>query len=189
MSGDEQMHLTSDRLVSYWLRELNPDEEITVEQHLYSCGSCSEALERIVAMRDGVRALTRTGAVAAILTTAFVERLKDSGLNVREYRVESSGSVNCTIAPDDDVVVSHLSAPLSDVRRLDVLLDNQPSGFCERLTDVPFTPSGIVYAPSSEMLRGLYTATQHVRLISVEPEGERIVGEYDFHHTRHPDAL
>jgi hypothetical protein len=188
MSGAGETHLTDDRLVGYWLGELKSDEEFTIEQHLFSCSSCSEALAKIVAMRDGVRALTRSGAVAAILTPAFVERLKDSGLTVREYRLESHTSVNCTIAPDDDVVVSHLSAPLGDVRRLDVLLDNQPSGFRERLTDVPFTTSGVVYAPSSEMLRGLYTATQHVRLISVEPGGERTVGEYDFHHTRHPDA-
>ena len=77
---------------------------------------------------DGIQQVTRAGDVHAVLTAAFIRRLQQSGVRVREYRLQPGGSVNCTVAPEDDLVVAHLHAPLGDVERLDLLLDDVTSG-------------------------------------------------------------
>ncbi|MDZ5461717.1 RNA polymerase sigma factor, partial [Azohydromonas lata] len=53
----------------------------------------------------------------------FVERLAAQGLRLREYRVPCNGSVNCSAAPQDEVLVGRLQVALQGVRRLDVAAD------------------------------------------------------------------
>ena len=90
-----------------------------------------------------------------VLPAAFIRRIKDAGLHVREYDLEPGGSVNCTVTPDDDLVVAHLHAPLRDVQRLDVLIDDSTSG-THRANDVAFDPAAgglVTMVPSVAYLR------------------------------------
>lgn len=174
-------------LVQYWLGELEPDREALFEEHYFACAACSQSLEDLVALRDGVRAAFAQGLVHTFFTPAFASRLADRGLRVREYRVTRGGSVNCTVGPDDDVVLGRMAAPLGGVRRVDAILRSAND---TRVPDLPFDPEAgeVVLAPSMRWLRSLSTYRDVVRLVAVEDDGERVLGDYTFDHSAWPGA-
>ncbi len=90
------------------------------EEHLFGCASCTARLQEIAGIADGIRTLVRTGSVQGVVSRAFLERIAGQGLRLREYQVAPGGSVNCTVAPEDDLIVSRLHAPLAGVNRLDL---------------------------------------------------------------------
>jgi hypothetical protein len=174
-------------LIGYWLGELEGAREAELEEHLFGCETCSARLGQVVKLGDAISGLTRVGGVHAVLTAGFIRRLHASGLRVREYRLEPGGSVNCTVAPEDDLVVAHLHAELEGVRRLDLLLEDETSGAQWRAEDVAFDPAadGVVMATRMSELRQLDFATLHAQLVAVEPDIERVVGRYTFNHAPH----
>ena len=89
------------------------------------------AAARLLALRDAVRRALPESRFGTAVTAGFVQRLKDSGMRIREYQPEAGGSVMCTIAPDDDFIVSRLRAPLAGVRQLDLVWED--SGMQHRL--------------------------------------------------------
>src|SRR5262245_9566039 len=109
-------------LLAWWLDELAETEALELEEHLFGCDRCAARLQELLRRRDATRQALLDGQFATAVTPAFLEQLKVSGLRIREYRVPAGGSVACTIAPEDDLVASHLEAPLADVRQLDLVL-------------------------------------------------------------------
>lgn len=175
-------------LAEYWLGELDEAREAPLEEHMLGCGHCSAALQELADLGGGIRALVREGAVHAVVTGAFLQRLADAGLRLREYRVPVNGSVNCTVAPDDDLVVAHLEVPLAGVERVDlIILGVEPDGR-ERLQDIPFDPAAgeVVLAPRIAILRASPAATARMQVVAVARDGERVIGEYTFNHTPWP---
>lgn len=126
-----------------------------------------------------------TGAVLAVVTDAFVKRLVATGRTLREYRVARNGSVNCTLAPDDDVLVARLEAPLAGLERLDLELPGAEGNERVRLTDIPFDAAAgeVILTPDVPSIRALPAIRYNVRLLAVAREGERVLGEYTFNHT------
>jgi hypothetical protein len=177
--------LTLAELIEYWLDEAAPDRAEAIEAHLIGCGSCSDRLQDIVALADGMKRIVRTGGVGVFMTKAFVQRLKRAGLRVREYRLQPSDAVSCTIGPTDDWTVAHLSAPLRGVGRLDAVLQDPNAPGPIRFENVPFDESAgeIVFAPDSAGLRSLGVVTQRMRLVAVDEAGERVLGDYTFNHS------
>jgi len=173
-------------LLEYWLGELDEAQEGRLDEHLLGCGHCSANLQSLVDVAGEVRAAVSAGAVHAVLTDAFVKRLAAQGLRLREYRVPHNGSVYCTVAPEDDLLITRLDAPLTGVERLDLEHLGEDPGL-ERLRDVPFDAAAgeVVYTSRIERVRALPATTLRVRLLAVAPSGERLVGEYTFHHTPH----
>jgi anti-sigma factor RsiW len=173
-------------LVEYWLGELDPPREEMVERHLLGCASCSGELQQIVELGDGLRALARSGTVATVVSAQFAERLVQRGLRLREYRVPRNGAVHCTVAPDDDVLIARLAAPLADVAQLDLIVSEPGDAAPTRLRDIPFRADAgeVVLAPPIEHIRALPASTSWVRLVAVEGERERerILGDYTFIH-------
>ena len=174
--------LPLEALLSYWLGESAAPEQDRVEEHLIACTACSKALGELVALCDGIRAVVRSGRVRAVVAGAFPQRLAAAGLRVREYRVACNGSVNCTIAPDDNLVVARLEAPLIGVDRIDVLLFDHEGQAPERLEDVPFDAGEVVIASDTAALRALPVTTMRMRLVAVEHGADRLVGDYTFNH-------
>jgi hypothetical protein len=176
-----------EQLIEYWFDESSPEKAAGIEQHLIACGGCSGRLQQLAALSAGTRQVVTSGDFGAVLSGTFVARLKETGLRVREYRVPPGGSVACTIAPQDDVVVSRLSASLGGVERLDLLLQGPEVRGAARLKDVPFNPQAgeVIFAPGAAYLRTLDTVTQRLQLIAVSATGERLVGEYTFNHHRY----
>lgn len=174
-------HIEYADLLAYWLGELQPGPEAQVEEHYFGCVECTQRLHEIEALAEGVRRAFGAGLVAAVVTPAFVEQVKAAGVRVREYRLAWNGSVNCTVLPADQVLFGRLAAPLEGVKRLDAIVS---AGGDHRLEDIPFDAASgeVVMAPSVALLRTLPDHRQGVKLVSVEEGGERVIGEYAFHH-------
>jgi hypothetical protein len=172
-------------LVAWWLDEVHGEREERIDEHLLGCGDCAGTLERIAAIGGAIRHLAERGAVRTVVSAAFVERLAASGVRVHEYRVPRNGGVRCSIAPDDDVAIARLQAPLAGVAKLDLLLLDDKGSPGERLADIPFDADAgeVVVAPQVAKLRALPASTVRMRLVAVDTAGERLVGEYTFHHT------
>jgi anti-sigma factor RsiW len=166
-------------LVDYWFGELPEKEEAAFEEHLFGCAECTAKLEGLAALGAAVRAAWREGAVRAVISRPLYEAMKKEGLRLREYAMAPGGSVNCTIVAADDFVVSRLSAPLASVQRVDLVTD------AGRFEDVPFDADAgeVLMIPAPALLKRRGAFTLHVRMLSVEHAGERVLGEYTFLHT------
>lgn len=166
-------------LVDYWFGDLPPEREAAFEEHFFGCAECTAKLQELAALGAAVRNAWRSGAVRAVISHALYDAMKKEGLRLREYPMVPGGSVDCTIAASDDFVVSRLSAPLADVRRVDLVTD------AGRFEDVPFdAASGEVLvcpSPAQLKLRGAFTTW--MRLLAVEDAADRVLGEYTFVHT------
>jgi hypothetical protein len=103
-------------------------------------------------------------------------------VRLREYRVGRNGSVNCSVGPEDQLLVSRLEVPLEDVERVDAVVMLEDSA--HRLEDIPFDRASgeVVLAPGIEHIRSLPAHRQVVRLLAVGAGGERVLGEYTFNH-------
>lgn len=176
--------IVSRTLIDYWLGDLDAEAEEGVERHLLGCAACSGDLAQWAALGDALRALACGAAVATIVSGEFVDRIVQRGLRVREYRVPCNGSVHCTVAPDDDVLISRLAAPLAGVARLDLLVQDEGDAAPTRLADIPFrAESGeVVLAPPIAHVRALPASTSRMQLIAVDAAGERVLGDYAFVH-------
>jgi hypothetical protein len=176
--------LTDEALLAWWAGELPLPEQERLEEHLLSCDDCSRRGHTLAAVAQGVQGLVRAGELPAVVLPAVVERWRSEGRRIREYRVRPGGGVQCTVSPDDDVVLSRLRAELGGVGRLDLVIrvDDGPE---ERLSDLPFdsTADELIFAPSAVALRAMPAHVQRMRLLAVEEEDERVLGEYTFHHT------
>lgn len=173
-------------LLEYWLDELPDDAEAAVDEHLLGCGHCSARLADLVALAGGIREAFRGGDLQVFVSGAFVESLAAQGLRVREYRLPRNGSVNCTVTPEDDLVVSYLEAPLENVSRVDVVI--HPPGLpVEVQQDVPFDPARgeVVMSSNMAQLRAMPTHRLRLELVAVDEKGRRVLGEYTFNHTAH----
>ena len=172
-------------LLDYWLGELDESREAAIEEHYLGCAACSALLAEVEMMAEGVRRAFAGGDVRAILTPTFVERLRSRGVRLREYRVARNGSVNCSVGPEDDVLLSRLEAPLEGVERIDLLVTVTGSPGDTRVEDLPFDAASgeVVVAPSITHIRTLPAHRRVMRLVAVGADGERVLGEYTFNHS------
>jgi len=172
-------------LEDYWLADLSSSEEDAVEQHLLACDECSGRLRHVIGLADGIRAVTRGGTLRVVVTDAFLNRLTQEGLRVREYRVTPGGRVACTVAADDDLVVGRFVAPLGGVARVDLAQYDAEEREVQRFRDLPFDPAAgeVLFTARTDVLRTLQATVQRYRLIAVETSGERVLAEYTFAHT------
>ena len=166
------------KLVDYWFGALPAAEAEAFEEHLFGCAECTGKLESLAALGAAVRDAWRAGVVRAVISPALLAAMKREGLRLREYPLSPGGSVHCTIAPEDDFVVSRLAAPLQGVQRLDLVT---PAG---RLEDVPFDAAAgeVLVVPAPAPLRRAGAHTEKFRLVAMGEAGERVLGEYTFVH-------
>ncbi len=170
-------------LIEYWFGELPQNEEERIEEHLLGCAQCSEGLGDLVDLGAGISSTFRNGAVGAVISATFLQKMEQEGLRLREYRVAPGGSVNCTISAADDAVVSRLQASLRGATRVDLVrLNQQGEG---RLTDIPFEPATgeVLFCPPAASLKKAPAYTEVIRLLAVDETGERPIADYTFLHT------
>jgi hypothetical protein len=169
-------------LLAWWLDELDAEKSNEVEEHLFSCEVCSARLRQLLRLREAVCDALSDGHFGTVVTAKFIRSLTESGTRIREYRLPPGGSVLCTIAPQDDFVVSHLQAPLEGVRQLDLVIEAGDQ--VHRLAHVPFDAMSneVTFIPPVATLRRLGQETQRLRLLAVTLDSERVLGEYTFNH-------
>lgn len=179
--------LPDDSLLDWWSGELPAALRRDVEAHLLSCPACSGRARTMAALAEALRALVREGGVPLVLLPGVVARLRQEGRRIREYRLAPGESVQCTVAPDDDVVLGRLAAELRGVTRVDLVVrvDDGPE---ERLNDLPFDAATgeLIVMPPADGLRAAPAHVERMRLLAVEPGGDRLLGEYTFDHTPWP---
>ena len=181
-------------LIAYWFGELDAAAEATLEAHYLGCGECSARLAEVEALASGVRRAFNGGLVRSAVSPAFVEKMRSDGVRVREYRVERNGSVNCTVAPEDQMLFSRLQAPLEGVGRVDVVISVASGAATQqwpgapsplRLEDVPFDPSAgeVVMTPSIAQVKAMPAYVMVMRLLAVDARGDTVLGDYTFNHS------
>jgi anti-sigma factor RsiW len=172
-------------LVDYWFGDLEPAREQAFEEHLFGCARCTTRLEELIQLGAGIRAAFRDGAVRAVIPHVLLEAMRQERLRLREYRLAPGSSVNCTIASDDDFVVSRLEAPLGGVQRVDLVTMDEHGAPAVRFEDIPFDAATgeVLVCPAPAALKMRPAFIHRMRLIAVEAARERTLGEYTFVHT------
>jgi hypothetical protein len=174
-------------LMEYWLAALASAEEETVEEHLLTCDECGHRLREAIALAEGLRALARSGSLPVVISDQFVKRATETGQRVREYAPPPGGSVQCTVAADDDLLVARLAADLSGATRVDLSWCDAQGIEFQRMADIPVRPDAgtVICQQSITMAKASPSNTLIARLVAVDREqGERLLAEYAFHHTR-----
>jgi hypothetical protein len=172
-------------LTAYWLGELPAAREDPLEEHLFACAQCSARLEQLAALSAAVRAVVKAGRIGMVVSEPFVAAMKRAGLRLREYRIDPGGSVNCTIAADDDAVVSRIRVPLAGVTRLDIVRMPLAGDGGVRVSDIPFDAAAgeVLVIPSAAWLKTMPAFQMRMRLVDVGDRGETTLGEYTFRHS------
>ena len=174
-------------LAEYWLGTLVAAEEESVEEHLFACEECGVRLDWVIALAEGLRAVTREGSLLTVVSETFLKRAEEEGLRVRQYAPAAGGSVQCTVTAQDDLLVGRLAAKLSTAKRIDLSLCD-PGGVEQfRLLDIPFEPAAdsVLWQQSITFAKAAPTSTMVAKLIEVGESGsENLLGEYTFCHTR-----
>jgi hypothetical protein len=183
--GPGRDHPDLSDLLRYWFGDADEATTDAIDEHLFGCEACGAQLDRIAALARGVREAFRAGRLRVVVSPRFVARLADRGLRVREYRVPLNGSVNCSVAAEDEVVVGRLQVPLQGVKRLDFAADLTLGGDTEWLRDIPFDAGSgeVVLLSKLAELREMPAHEMRVRLLSVEDQGSREIGHFTFRHT------
>jgi hypothetical protein len=178
-------HVDFRTLVDYWLGEVGTEAEAEADEHLLACEKCGARFDEVIALAGGIREGFARGRLHAFVTDGFVRRLGEQGIRVHEYRIPRNGSVNCTVHPQDQLLVARLEASLEGVTRVDAV--REEPGPLKVFHDVPFDPGSgtVLMIPSIATLREMPSHSARVRLVSVEGEIKRVLGEYTFHHTRY----
>ncbi|HEX7054346.1 MAG TPA: hypothetical protein VF211_10500 [Burkholderiales bacterium] len=173
-------------LADYWLGDAGAQEP-ALEEHLFGCGHCTARLAELARLGAGVRTAFLAGALTAVVSAPFVEKLRREGVRLREYRLRPGETLSCTIAASDDFVVSRLAADLRGVKRLDLLREIEGRPALE-MHDVPFDPAAgeLLVLPPAAALKKMPSHVERVRLVAVEEAGRRTIGEYTFDHRAEP---
>jgi hypothetical protein len=174
-------------LIDYWLALLPSSDEEAVEEHLLVCDQCGDRLREVIALAEGLRAITRSGSLQVVVSDQFVKHAAETGLRVREYAPPRGEGVQCTVAADDDLLVARLAVDLTTASRVDLSWCDPRGIEHQRMTDIPIrAEAGSVICQQSIMFaKASPSSTMIARLLAVDAEGaERLLGEYTFQHTR-----
>lgn len=175
-------HPELELLVEYWLGQGDDD---AVEQHLFSCEHCAESLEWVARFTRGVQDVVRRGNLSVVLTPEFLARLSLEGLRVRSYAPPQGGGVECTVTPQDDLLMSRLRADLTGASRVDAVLCDANGALQARLEDILFRPaagSEIVFNYPLDVARRSGRHVLVMKLVAVENGADRPLAEYTFDH-------
>ncbi|HEV8393733.1 MAG TPA: hypothetical protein VGQ37_05630 [Vicinamibacterales bacterium] len=173
-------------LMDYWLGLLSPDAEETLEAHLLACDACGDRLRSTIALTESLRTLARSGSLQVVVSERMVKQAEHQGHRVRQYATQPGESVQCTVAADDDFLIARLAADVSRAPRVDLSWCDAQGAEWRRMADIP------VRADAGEVLcqwaitiaKASPSNTMVARLLAVDEQGESLLGEYTFHHTR-----
>lgn len=181
-------HLDAQSLLAYWFGETDAARSDAIDLHLLGCDDCGRKLDELAALGDAVRAAFDQGLVHVFVGAPFVERLVGEGRRVRQYELAHNGSVNCSAAPDDELLVARFHAPLAGVRQVDAVLRLSIAEAEYRAQDIPFDEARgeIVMMPKIAIVRTLPAHVVTVQLFAHDDSGERPLGEYVLNHSPWP---
>jgi anti-sigma factor RsiW len=101
-------------MVDYLAGDLEADQELPLEEHLFGCDACTSRMERLHRIGVGIREVVEQAQAGGTVNRGFVDRMLEAGLTVREYRLEPGQTVPCQAGPEDFVLV-RLAATFGDM--------------------------------------------------------------------------
>ena len=122
-----------------------------------------------------------------VVSEAFLKRVAEQGLHVREYAPPNGGSIACTVTAEDDFLIGRLTANLRGAARVDLSVCDERGREKLRMADIPFDAesSGVAFQQSITYAKAAPSETMIARLIGLDPTGgESLLGEFTFKHTR-----
>lgn len=174
-----------DRALAWWFGELPAPEADAIEEHLFTCGSCTEELESLRSVGAGVAAAFRAGALGVALTPRVIEAARGDGMRIRSYRMADGESVRCTAGPLDDAIELRLvlTDPHADavdlVSEATVLDSGEHFARMNEGTPVDRETGEVAYLFPGAEIRAIPRTRWE---ITARREGE-LVGAYTLHHT------
>ncbi len=177
--------VTFDRLIAWWLGEL--DDE-ALEDHQFECPACTERVASIAAIAEALPdVVRRPGGRSMVLTAEAVERLERDGVRVRHYHFDARREVLCTVAPDDDLLVSwiELGATVAADERLDAVMVGPDGTVLGRFEDLPFDRARgrVVVADAGDAHRHHPDAVFRLQVTAVGATASRPLGEFVYRHS------
>jgi hypothetical protein len=173
--------------MDYWLGVLPSEAEEDVEQHLMTCDECGDRLRDAIALAEGLHGLARSGSLQVVISDEFVRHAAESGLRVREYAPPRGEGIQCTVTADDDLLVARLAVDLTTASRVDLRWCDPRGIEHQRMADIPIRAEAgsVICQQSITWAKASPTSSMIARLVEVDEQGgERLLGEYAFHHTR-----
>ena len=174
-------------LMDYWLAALSSEAEEAVEEHLMTCDVCGDRLREIIALAEALRALARSGSLQVVVSDRLVTQAAETGSRVRQYTASHGEAIQCTVSADDDLLVARLAVEMTTASRVDLSWCDPRGVEHQRMTDIPVRADAesVLCQQSITWAKASPTATMIARLLAVDADGgERLLGEYTFHHTR-----
>ena len=178
--------LTDETLLDYWMAVLDEATEAALEEHLFTCDACGDRLRAVIAFADALRDVAGSGSLRVIVSEQFVRHARAAGRTVREYTPPRGGFVACTVSADDDFLIARLVADLTGVARVDLGAYDADGRERGRMRDVPVDAAAgaVLYQESVTFAKGAPDDVMVLRLLAVEADGDRVLGEYEMRHTR-----
>jgi hypothetical protein len=124
--------VTLERLMSYRFGDLLPAEEEALEEHVFECADCAPRVSWLVSLDTAVRDAFARGELSFSASALTVAKAQSLGLKVRTYAIAPGGSVACTAAPEDDLLVTRLRIDVPNAQSLDLLSETTTLATGER---------------------------------------------------------
>lgn len=177
-------NLPLEALVDYWADHGATDESL--EEHIYACDACSARLAWIAAVGEVMPAvLERRGGRRMTLTAQAIDHLARRGVRLRHYHFPADREIACTVALDDDLVVSWIPVDLADDEELAGVMVGPDDVELLRFHDaaVDRDRNMLILAGPAEQILRLPDIRLRLRLTATGPRGLRDLGEYIYNHT------
>jgi len=151
-----------------------------------TCDACGNRLREVIALAESLRALAKSGSLQVVISDRLVKQATETGLRVREYAPALGESIQCTVAADDDLLVARLAADLTRASRVDLSWCAPGGVEVRRMADIPVRADAgdVICQQSITWAKASPTTSMVARLLAIDSNGERVLGEFTFHHTR-----
>jgi len=172
-----------EKLVDYWAGELKQAESELVEEHVFACVSCAQALEDVSRLARGIAERARAGSAGSGISDTLLERLEREGRIVRRFRAGPGETIHCGAGLHDDMVVLELQAELAGAPRVDLVLLDADGTIHRHATDLPVVRGReVVWSEAGETIRAMPAQRFTLRLVAPTTEGQRTLAEYTLDH-------
>lgn len=181
--------LSIPELIEYQSGELSSERAEAIEQHYFSCVSCTRRLSQLDWLREQVGGSVALGTVRAAVSGHFLAESERRGLRIRKYRLGPSTSVECTAAPDDDFVAICLDVDASRAESVDLKVSWEAENGAQEREEIrkglPCDSTAgqlILLSPAAEV-RAYPKSRWVMNLTIYEAGATRALGPYSLHHT------
>jgi hypothetical protein len=127
--------LSWETLVAYWARDLEPDAEAALEEHVTGCATCTALSEQVAGITEPLRSM-----LPPVITADRLRRLAALGKPFQETRLAPGERRTVRFPPGVDISIHRLGGlALADAERVSLEVRVESSGrVIIAMADAPF---------------------------------------------------